>query len=275
MRQRFWYETKANIKLFFSNYCNSFQSLIGLVCRGQKHRGLIFTSCFFTRACQEHVLKAEKVLCVLNLTHRHARMCKQTPQTKALYKRTVSPFKIIKFLPIQKSAWNSLRLQWLRKSEYKKKINIHVMPFKSLINIRSICPLAEIQRPVNANEWECKAIRVHYRVPLVSIAASLRLSTGRPCERQTHNSKILCPLNDRWETCAFCVSREKIEHKLIMEVFSISGRAALLLTNTFWGYLSRWSNYKQWWSKLVEIRSLTSCNCIKRSQRGYKEVCCQ
>lgn len=27
------------------------------------------------------------------------------------------------------------------------------MPFKSIINIRSICPLAESQRPVNANEW--------------------------------------------------------------------------------------------------------------------------
>lgn len=27
------------------------------------------------------------------------------------------------------------------------------MPFKSIINIRSICPLAETQRPVNANEW--------------------------------------------------------------------------------------------------------------------------
>lgn len=49
-----------------------------------------------------------------------------------------------------------------RKEKKKKKINIHVMPFKSLINIRGICPLAEIQRPVNANEWERKAIRVHY-----------------------------------------------------------------------------------------------------------------
>lgn len=124
--------------------------------------------------------------------------------------------------------------------ESTKKINIHVMPFKSLINIRSICPLAEIQRPVNANEWECKAIRVHYRVPLVSTAASLRLSTGRPCKRQTHNSKILCTLNDRWDTCAFCVSREKHERKLMteMETLSISGRAALLLINTFSGYLS-------------------------------------
>lgn len=90
------------------------------------------------------------------------------------------------------------------------------MPFKSLINIRSFCPLAESQRPVNANEWQRKAIRVHYGVPLVSIAASLRLSTGRPCERQTYNSKIHCPLNDRWETCAFCASREKTECKLIM-----------------------------------------------------------
>lgn len=39
------------------------------------------------------------------------------------------------------------------------------MPFKSLINIRSICPLAETWRAVNANEWESKAIRVHYRSP--------------------------------------------------------------------------------------------------------------
>ena len=98
------------------------------------------------------------------------------------------------------------------------------MPFKSLINIRSICPLAEIQRPVNANEWESKAILVHYRVPLVSMAASLMLSTGRQGERQTHNSKILCTLNDRLSTCAFCVSREKNEHKLIteMEMLSVS-----------------------------------------------------
>lgn len=193
-----------------------------------------------------------------------------------LSKKTVSPFKIITFLPIQKSAWNSLRLQWLRKREYKKKINIHVMPFKSLINIRSICPLAEIQRPVNANEWECKAIRVHYRVPLVSMAASLRLSTGRPCKRQTHNSKILCTLNDKWDTCAFCVSREKKEHKLITEMLSISRRAALLLINTFWGYLLRRSNYKQWWSRLVEISSLTLGNCKNNpKERGNKEVCCQ
>lgn len=143
---------------------------------------------------------------------KHTTMPKQSQQTNALCKKTVSPFKIITFLPIQKSAWNSLRLQWLRKREYKK-INIHVMPFKSLINIRSICPLAEIQRPVNANEWERKAIRVHYRVPLVSRAASLRLSTGRPRKRQTHNSKILCTLNDRWDTCAFCVLRERRMNK--------------------------------------------------------------
>lgn len=116
-----------------------------------------------------------------------------------------------------------------------KKINIHVMPFKSLINIRSICPLAEIQRPVNANEWRSKAIRVHYRVPLVSTAVSLRLSTGKPCKCQTHNSKILCTLNDRWDTCAFCVSREKNEHKSIteMEMLSISRRVVLLLIITF------------------------------------------
>lgn len=122
-----------------------------------------------------------------------------------------------------------------------KKINIHVMPFKSLINIRSICPLAEIQRPVNANEWRSKAIRVHYRVPLVSTAVSLRLSTGKPCKCQTHNSKILCTLNDRWDTCAFCVSREKNEHKSIteMEMLSISRRVELLLIITFSEYLLR------------------------------------
>ena len=147
------------------------------------------------------------------------------------------------------------------------------MPFKSLINIRSICPLAEIQRPVNANEWVCKAIRVHYRVPLVSTAASLRLSTGSPCKRQTHNSKILCTLNDRWDTCAFCVSREKNEHKLIteMEMLSISRRAALLFINAFWGYLLRWSNYKQWWSRWAEISSLTSCNCKNNRKEEIKK----
>lgn len=77
------------------------------------------------------------------------------------------------------------------------------MPFKSLINIRDICPLAEIQRPVNANEWEREAIGVHYWLPLVRKGASLRLSTGGPSQRQTHNSKLLRPLNDRWETWAF------------------------------------------------------------------------
>lgn len=109
-----------------------------------------------------------------------------------------------------------------RERESTKKINIHVMPFKSLINIRSICPLAEIQRPVNANEWECRAIRVHYRVPLVTTAASLRLSTGSPWNRQTHNSKILSPLNDGWDTYALCVVREKNEHKLIAEMEMLS-----------------------------------------------------
>lgn len=147
------------------------------------------------------------------------------------------------------------------------------MPFKSLINIRSICPLAEIQRPVNANEWESKAIRVHYRVPLVTTATSLRLSTGRPWKRQIHNSKILCTLNDRWDTCAFCISREKNEHKLIkeMEMISISISRALLLINTLWGYLLRWSNYKQWWSRLVEISSLTLCDCKNNHKYGIKQ----
>lgn len=63
-----------------------------------------------------------------------------------------------------------------------------------------------------------KAIQVHYRVPLVTMAGSLKLSTGRPCKRQTHNSKIFRTLNDRWDTCAFCVSGEKKEHKLITEM---------------------------------------------------------
>lgn len=109
------------------------------------------------------------------------------------------------------------------------------MPLKSLINIRSICPLAEIQRPENANEWERKAIRVHYRVPLVSTAASLRLSTGSPCKRQAHNSKIPCTINDRWDTCAFCVSTEKNEHKPItkIEALSISRRAVPFLVFRF------------------------------------------
>lgn len=62
--------------------------------------------------------------------------------------------------------------------EEKKKINTYAMSFKSLINIRSICPLAETEKPINANEWESKAIRVHYRVPLVSTAVSLGLSTA-------------------------------------------------------------------------------------------------
>lgn len=136
----------------------------------------------------------------------------------------------------------------------RKKINIHVMPFKSLINIRDICPLAEIQRPVNANEWECKAIRVHYWLPLVRKGASLRLSTGRPSQRQTHNSKLLRPLNDRWETWAFFVSREKTEHKLIMEAYSVSARAVLFLNHTFEGNVLRWSAYKQWWSSSLSRR---------------------
>lgn len=141
--------------------------------------------------------------------------------------------------------------------EAPKKINIHAMRFKSLINIRSFCPLAEIQRPVNANEWECKAIWVHYTVPLVSMAASLRLSTGK-CE--AHNSKMLSSLNDKWEVCAFCISREKTQYK--WKCFpSLKGHQfySLMLT----GYLLRWSIDKQRWSRWAEIRSVTSLNCTK------------
>lgn len=172
-------------------------------------------------------------------------MSQRHPKAKeVLCAHFVSHFNLI--FPIQKSAWNSPRLQWLRKRDHQK--YIHVMPFKSIINIKSICPLAETQRPVNANEWGSKAIQVHYRVPLVTTTGSLKLSTGRPCKRQTHNSKIRRTLNDRWDTCAFCVSREKNEHKLItgMEMLPISWRAALLFINTFWEYLLRWSNCKRW-----------------------------
>lgn len=135
--------------------------------------------------------------------------------------------------------------------ETPKKINIHAMPFKSLINIRSFCPLAEIQRPVNANEWECKAIWVHYRVPLVSMAASLRLYTGK-C--QAHNSKILSSLNDEWEVCAFWISREKTQLKWKCSPF-LKGHQCYSLMQT--GYLLRWSSYKQQWSSWVEIRPVT------------------
>lgn len=224
---------------------------------GCEHKGLIFNRVSSLGHVKNTLQKLRRFCVCLNLTHPYSWMCKQ----RLCARTTASPFKIITCLPVQKSVWNSLRLQWLRKSEdgrKKKKINIHVMPFKSLINIRGICPLAEIQRPVNANEWERKAIRVHYWLPLVRKGASLRLSTGRPCEHQTHNSKILHPLNDRWETCAFCVSREKTQHKLIMEAYSISRRVALFLTGTFWGYLLRWSSYKQWCSRLVEGWSLSS-----------------
>lgn len=79
------------------------------------------------------------------------------------------------------------------------------MSFKSLINIRSICPLAETEKPVNANEWESKAIRVHYGVPLVSTAVSLGLSTAGHADP---NWKMFHALYNRWDTCAFYVLGE-------------------------------------------------------------------
>lgn len=87
------------------------------------------------------------------------------------------------------------------------------MPFKSLINIRSICPLAETQRPVNANEWESKAIRVHYRLPLVSIAASL-LADHENTRPTTQKYSVLQMIDG---THAFCILREKVERILITE----------------------------------------------------------
>lgn len=178
------------------------------------------------------------------------------------------------FLTIQKSAWKSPRLQQLKKREYKK-INIHVMPFKSLINIRSICPLAGIQRPVNANEWESKAIRVHYRVPLVSTAASLRLSTDGPCKRQTHNSKISCTLNDRWDTCAFCVSREKKEHNAVtgMDRFSFSrgGRKRFVL-RIFLFY--SWRDLKQHYRRPEKISTSMLWYCKNNYLKEIKKCVC-
>ena len=79
------------------------------------------------------------------------------------------------------------------------------MPFKSLINIRSICPLAEIQRPENANEWESKAIRVHYRVPLVSSSSLFKVIYWQAM--QTSSPQLKNTQHYKWSMGHMCFLR--------------------------------------------------------------------